>query len=184
LGVDEPREERANRQPLDVAGVDAGQQWLGEIGHRFAAESPPDEATDRLVALVAAPGSPQLRSHPQLAGPREETRPNERAERRRNAEDGRGRERMQPSSALNVGEPWFSRGHEPIAEPELLAQPDRPGFLREQGVGPGVDREAVDLLAEDDAAGARGAFQDREPDAARVQLVAGRKAGDASADDD
>ena len=75
-------------------------------------------------------------------------------------------------------------GDQAIAEPELLAERDAFRLLREQRVGAGVDREAVDLLAQDDAAGPRRALEDRERHAALVQLVAGGQPGDAAADDD
>ena len=34
LGLDEPRKQRADRQPIDVAGVNAGEQRLGEVRRR------------------------------------------------------------------------------------------------------------------------------------------------------
>ena len=54
LGLDEAREQRADRQPIDVAGVDAGEQRLGEIGRRFVAEAPAHERADRFVGVVAS----------------------------------------------------------------------------------------------------------------------------------
>ena len=39
LGFDEAREQRPHRQPVDVAGVDAGQQRFGQIGRRLARRS-------------------------------------------------------------------------------------------------------------------------------------------------
>ena len=54
LGVDEARKQRADRQPVDVAGVDAGEQRLGEIGRRLRAEAPRHERADRFVRLVAS----------------------------------------------------------------------------------------------------------------------------------
>ena len=53
LGLDQAREERAHRETLDVAGVDAGEQRLGEVVDRFLAESPAHERGDRLVLVVA-----------------------------------------------------------------------------------------------------------------------------------
>ena len=58
------------------------------------------------------------------------------------------------------------------------------GFLDEQRIGAGVDREAVDVFAQDDAAGARRALEDDERESRCVQLVGGREPGDAAADDD
>ena len=54
LGLDQPREERAHRQPVDVAGVDAGEQRLGEVVDRLLAEAAPDERADRFVLVAAA----------------------------------------------------------------------------------------------------------------------------------
>ena len=92
---------------------------------------------------------------------------------------------MQTSAALDEREARRLGRHEPIAEAELLAERDAVGLLDEQRVGPAVDREAVDLLAEDDAAGARRALEQRRTSTPRcVQLVGGAEPGDAAADDD
>ena len=69
LGFDEARKQRANRESIDVAGMNAGEQRLGEIGHRLLTETAPDERADRFVRLVALRGDEQLRAHPKLAGP-------------------------------------------------------------------------------------------------------------------
>ncbi len=53
---------------------------------------------------------------------------------------------------------------QPIAESELLAERDAFGLLNQQGVGSGIDDEAVELLAEHDAARARPAFEQHERD--------------------
>ena len=90
---------------------------------------------------------------------------------------------MQPPAALDVGEARRLGRDEPIAEADLPAQRDRLGLLDQQRVGAAVDREAVDLFAEDDAAGARRALEDDERDAAARELVRRRQPGDAAADD-
>ena len=94
----------------------------------------------------------ELHAHAQLAGPREERRADKRAPLRGNAEDRRGRQRMQPAVALDVGEAGRFGRDEAILQPQLLAQADAFGLLHQQRIGPRVDREAVDLFAEHDAA--------------------------------
>ena len=59
---------------------------------------------------------------------------------------------MKPAAPLDVGEARRPRWNQQRAEPELLAQPDAVGFLDEKRVGPRVDRETVDLFAQDHAA--------------------------------
>src|SRR5207248_1946932 len=56
-------------------------------------------------------------------------------------------------------------------------------LLDEQRIGTRVDGEAVDLFAENHAAGARRPFEYHERRAAAVQLVRGREARDSGADD-
>ena len=68
LGLEQPRKQRAHRQALDVAGVDAGEQRLGQVVDRLLAEAPPHERADRFV-VVATRGAASTTSqrHPQLA---------------------------------------------------------------------------------------------------------------------
>src|SRR4249920_1945374 len=40
---------RGNSERIDVAGVNAGEQRLGQVVHRFRAEAPPHERRNRLV---------------------------------------------------------------------------------------------------------------------------------------
>ena len=47
--IDEPREGRADREPLRIARVDAGHQGLAEALHRLRAEAAAHEGRDRLV---------------------------------------------------------------------------------------------------------------------------------------
>src|SRR5437899_6798172 len=91
---------------------------------------------------------------------------------------------MKTPAALDVRETRRLGGHETIAQAQFLAQTDGVRLLRQQRIGTGVDGEAVHLFAEDDTTGARCALEDREPDAAPMQLVANRKAGDATTDHD
>ena len=52
LRIDQARKQRTHRQPIDVAGVDAGQQRLGQVVHGLAAEAAAHERGDRLVLVV------------------------------------------------------------------------------------------------------------------------------------
>src|SRR5438046_415487 len=90
---------------------------------------------------------------------------------------------MKPVVALNVCDPRWKRRRQAAAEPELLAERDRVALLRQQGVRTGVDRETIDLLAQDDATRPFGAFDHGEGDATRLQFVRGRQPRDAAADD-
>src|SRR5437667_3474970 len=100
LRVHELREERANRQTVHVAGVDAGQERLGQKRGRFAAETPRHERTNRLVRIFAARWDQQLRAHAYLATPREESRAEDRTDARRHTEDRSRRQRMELPVAL------------------------------------------------------------------------------------
>ena len=71
-----------------------------------------------------------------------------------------------------------------MAEADLLAERDAFGLLNQQRVGAAVDGVAVDLFAEDHAAGTGRALEHDEGGAVQRQLVRGRQPGDAPADDD
>src|SRR5262249_58568718 len=86
-------------------------------------------------------------------------------------------------AAWNMGAAGRRGRHERASEAESLAKRDRVRFLNQQRVGPAVDREAADLLAEDHAAGARRLFEDDEGQAPPRQLVGRREARDSAADD-
>ena len=121
----------------------------------FVASAPkrrPEERPYRFVAVVAAPGHEQLRSHAQLAGPGEQTGAKKRRDARRNPQHGRRRQGVQPAAALDEREPRRLRGHQARPETQLFAQSDALRLLNQQGIGPSVDGVAVNLLAENHAA--------------------------------
>ena len=108
----------------------------------------------------------------------------ERAKLGRDAEDGSGRKRMQPSGALNERQAGRLGRHQSIAKAKLMAESDALGFLHEQRIGSGVDHEAVELLAEHDAAGARPSFEEHDSDALTMELVGGGQPCHPAADND
>jgi hypothetical protein len=55
FGVDEAREERRHRQPLDVAGVDAPKQWFGDEVDGRLPEAAAKKTPDRFVGRVRTP---------------------------------------------------------------------------------------------------------------------------------
>jgi RNA polymerase sigma-70 factor (ECF subfamily) len=56
LGVDEPREQRADGEALGVAGVDARQQRIREIVRGLTAEPAAHEGANRFVTIACAAG--------------------------------------------------------------------------------------------------------------------------------
>ena len=126
----------------------------------------------------------QLGAHAQLARPREQPAAREGSDARRDAEHRCGGQRVQPSAALDVREARRLGRDQAIAEADLLAERDAFGLLNQQRVGAAVDGVAVDLFADDHAAGAGRALEHDEGGAVPRELVGGREAGDASADDD
>ena len=72
---------------------------------------------------------------------------------------------------------------EPVAEAQLAAERHGARLLHEQRVGTGVDDPAVESFGGDDAAGAIGRFEHAHRHATALQLVGGRQARDAAADD-
>jgi hypothetical protein len=70
---DELRERGSNAELVDIARVDASEQWLGELGERFAAEPSANERAEGLVFDRAARHG-EVERHPYLAAPGEERR--------------------------------------------------------------------------------------------------------------
>ena len=97
LGLGETREQRSERQPIDVAGVDACEERLREILRRLCAKSPGDERSDRLVAVVPPSWNEQLRTHPHLAAPGEQPAAQKGPHARGNAQHGCRGKRVQPA---------------------------------------------------------------------------------------
>ena len=91
---------------------------------------------------------------------------------------------MEDAVPENVRQPGQLGRYKAIAEPELFTELDALGFLNEQRIRSGVDREAVDLFAEDHAARTCGALQQDERQALPMELKARRQPRDAAADDD
>src|SRR5437762_1750551 len=75
-------------------------------------------------------------------------------------------------------------GDQRLAETQLEAQLDALGLLNQQRIGACINREAIDLFAEDDAAGARATFEHDERRAAPVELIRRGKSRDAAPDHD
>src|SRR5262245_26427881 len=90
---------------------------------------------------------------------------------------------MQSAATLNVGDSRRLRGYEPIRQADFPAERDPIWLLYQQGVRSRVDGEAINVLAEDHAAGPAGLLEHNERDTAPMQLVRRREPRDASADD-
>src|SRR5882672_8371130 len=89
---------------------------------------------------------------------------------------------MEGRASLNEGDPRGLCGDQPVAQTDLLAQCDPLRFLGEERVRAGIDRESVDVLAEDDATGPAGAFEDDARHVTSLELVGRREPSDAAAD--
>src|SRR5262245_48308136 len=91
---------------------------------------------------------------------------------------------MENAVSENVRQPGQPGRHEAIAESELFTELDALGLLHEQRIRSGVDREPVDLFAEDYTARTRGALEQDERQPLPMELKARRQPRDAAADDD
>jgi len=111
-------------------------------------------------------------------------RPDEWTPRRRDAEDRSRRQRVKASVPLDECEARQLGRRQQAAQAQLLAQFDAFGLLDEQCVGAAVDRVPVDLLAEDDAAETRPAFEQHERYVLSMQFVRRRQTANPAADDD
>src|SRR5262245_18612258 len=102
----------------------------------------------------------------------------------RDTQNRPGGQRMKAAVPLNEREARQFCGHQQLAEPQFLAELDSLWFLNEQRIRSAVDREAVDLFAEDDAADTRPAFQQKERDVLPMEFVGGCEAANPATDDD
>ena len=183
--LDQAREGRADREPLRVAGVDAGQERRAQARYALPAQPAPEKRRDRLVPVRASARDHEVRGHPQLARPGEQPRPRQRRQARGHAEHharpaGGGACRpaaRRPSVAR--GSCGTIRSSRPSSRQRL----QRLRLLREQRVRAALHQEAVRLLRADDAAPARVGFQEHERHAEAMEVPGRGEPRDASADD-
>ena len=91
---------------------------------------------------------------------------------------------MQPAVSLNVSEAGRFGRDEAILQPQFFAQADAFRFVHQQRIRPRVDREAVELFAEHDAACPAARLEQRKGDAPALELERDREPGDATSDND
>ena len=180
LGLREARKQGRQRELVDVAGVDAREQGLGDVLDRLAAEPAAEEAPHRLVRAVAA-RQRQVRGEAQPAGGGEQAAGDPGGDGGRDAEDGTLGNGAQPA-AEHVGGPGLERGQQPAFEPELAAQLESGRLLHQQRVGSRVEGEPVDALGADHAAGPRRRLDQHERGAPPLQLPGGGEARHPAAD--
>ncbi len=181
------RKRRAEREPIAVAAVDPGHQRLDERLVRLASETTGDERCDRLVLVARSRRNVRLGGEAQLALGRQEVAALERLEVRGDHPGQALGERVQIVSAANVrvvvlGPPR----DELLTEAEFLHEPDAALLAREKAVGPGLDRESVDVLGAKLPAEHRVAL-DQDDLGVRchcLETPCRRETGDSTADDD
>jgi hypothetical protein len=162
--------------------MNARQQRLGEIVHRLLTEASTHERRNRLVLVVFVARHNHLADHPQFAAQREERRVRQRAHAQRKAEKRPFGERVKTSVAQDVGGARHKRGQQAIADSELTAERDRGGLLHEHRIGSAIDDPSIESIAAYHTAQTIGGLEQADADAAPLQLVCGREARDASAD--
>ena len=183
LGVGKPGEQGPDRQAVHIAGMDAGEQRLGNVGDRFRSEPAPHESGDRFVAVRSRARNHDLGGHPELGRRAEERGFEQRPEPRRKAENRSGRQRMQLAAAQNERGARQFGGEEAVAEADLVAECDGSRLLDEERVRPCVDDELANALRDDDATRPRIALEHDDRPFPLAQLEGGRQTGHSSADD-
>ena len=186
LGLDQPRKQGPHGQALDVAGVDAGQQRLGDVVDRLAAEA----AGRRTTRSTRRPRRRRAGAERSAPGPCGAGRAARAAGSSPAAAAGWGRPAPRRPAARGAGPPRRTnalRGGRVATRrppsPSSRAQLDRGRLLHQQGVRPPVDGEAADLLRADHAAEPGGALEQHVRHAARLQLVGRGQPADAAAHD-
>ncbi len=177
---------------VDVAGVEAAEERLGQALERLAAEAAADEAADGLVRGVAPAGDDQVEAHAELARPGEEPALREREDAGGDGEDEALRQGVEDAALADVHLAVLLGGaHQAVAQAELPAELDGLRARGDEGVRAAVEHAPVAPLGEDVAAEARPRFEDGDGEggAPRVpagleEAVCGGEAGDPPADDD
>ena len=142
LELEKARHGRREREHVGIGGVDPGHQRLGHALERLAAEPARHEPPEALVGIAAA-RQHEIHGHPELAGPREETRANEGAEARRREKLEAVGQRVKPAAEGDIGAPEAVVGaDEPVFDAEPPAERERPRLLGEEGIGAALDEEA------------------------------------------
>ena len=190
LQLEKPGQRRGQAQRVGVGRVDAGDQRLGDPLERLPPEPAPHKVAEALVAAGAA-RQDKVERHPELAGPGEEPRAQKRPEAGGGQELEALRERMEPATEQHEDPAEAVVGpDEPVLEVEPPAERQRPRLLRQEGVGPGLDQEAVHVLGRDGAAEPRPRLDERRLDGRPAlpcqlrRVVGGGQPADAAPDDD
>src|SRR5580765_3876332 len=71
LELVEARHRRGDGEPLGIAGVDAGDERIGDARERLAAEPAPYEVREALVARAVTARQHEVERHAELPGPGE-----------------------------------------------------------------------------------------------------------------
>jgi hypothetical protein len=174
---------------VGIGRVDSPDERLRHALERLAAETAGDERSETFVRPLRSAGQNEIESHPQLAGPGEEPGRQQRPELRRRQQQKTVGQRVQPAAVHDKGAAVLVAGaDEPRCQPDAFAELQRRRFLGNEGVGAGLDDEAVGTLGADRATRAATRFPDGEIErhmtlAAELdQPVRRRHAGDAGAD--
>ena len=140
---------------LRVAGVDAGDDGLGDALQRLVAEAPADEVAEALVEgrahvpsgpMVAAPPRGSSRSMPMRTLPGQLIRPlsaNGTMRVGHHEDDALGQLVQAPAREDEALADVLVGVQEAVADAELAGQPDRPGLLDDGRVRAAFDDEAV-----------------------------------------
>ena len=160
LHLEEHGEGGAHAHLLGVAGVDAGDDGLGDARQRLAPEAPPHEVAEALVAVPAgvprraAARQHQVHAHAHLAGPAHQAAEGERHHARGHHEDDALGQLVQaPAREDEALADALVGVLEAVADAEPAGHRDRPVLLDDGRVGAALDDEAVaahgvDLAAE------------------------------------
>src|SRR5262249_53500928 len=123
--IDEAREERSDRECLDVAGVNPAEKWFRDRVDRFFAESSPEECSDRLVSICSPTRDESLARESRSATHRQQIVVKEAIPRCRNSQHRGGGQRVEAPTAQDERSAWRVRGDQPRSETERVAQLDR-----------------------------------------------------------
>ncbi len=178
----EVRERRLHAQPVDVAGVEAGEQRAHREVGRLVAEPPPQQRTERLVAVALAGLPHEILGGAALPGRGQTRPPEEVADVAGDAE----RRVLQQRHEAGVGPQVRARRPRDLElDAELPAELDRPRLTSEERVGAGRQRQVADVDAAELAAGPRTGLQDRDVDrwVGLREAVRDGEARDPAADD-
>ena len=170
----EPRQHARDAERAGTAPVNAREQRLGQVVHRFGAVVRRNELGHRLIFHAAARRVEQFHAHAHLGGPAQQPRGQQRDQLGGHHKLQAVRQRHQPPTLPNVGHAQvIVRADHLVRQSQLADQVHGRRLHGKEAVGAGLDHAAIHALSLNHAAQPRARFDERGGNAGLGQVISG-----------